>query len=102
MNNQNIISFPLLILVFFNAVISYNRDKITVDLSSPKDAYEYVAHDTKWITFTKREKIGQTMIMVCQEYRFKEFKGGNLDTFFQRYPVSRFFLPEWYYRHYTP
>lgn len=49
-----------------------------------------------------REKIGQTMIVVCQFYQYEKFEGGNLDTFFRRYPVGGFFLPEWYYRHNVP
>lgn len=62
----------------------------------------FVANDSTWKTMTLREKIGQTMVMVCRYYDYEKFKGGNLDTFFNRYPVGGFFLPDWYYEYNAP
>ena len=57
----------------------------------------FVPEDTTWKSLTLREKIGQTMIIVSKFYDFEKFEGGNLDTFFLRYPVGGFFMADWYY-----
>ncbi len=65
-------------------------------------APEFMPVDTTWKTLTLREKIGQTMIVVSRFYDYQKFEGGNLDTFFTRYPVGGFFMADWYYFYFAP
>lgn len=45
-----------------------------------------------WRQLTLRQKIGQTMIMLPNRKRELELGGGSLRGFFERYPVSGFFM----------
>jgi beta-N-acetylhexosaminidase len=72
------------------------------DRARETQASEFIPVDTTWKSFTLREKIGQTMIVVSRFYDYKKFEGGNLDTFFTRYPVGGFFMADWYYFYFAP
>lgn len=50
------------------------------------------AADRSWEELTLREKIGQTMIMLPDRTQELERGGGSLAGFFERYPVSGFFM----------
>ncbi len=82
---------------------------IIIPINSCKKSYlgknavfEFVPKDTTWKTMSVREKIGQTMIIISKFYEHEKFKGGNLDTFFRKYPVGGFFVPDWYYFYFAP
>ena len=45
-----------------------------------------------WRQLTLRQKIGQTMIMLPNRSRELELGGGSLEGFFERYPVSGFYM----------
>jgi beta-N-acetylhexosaminidase len=69
---------------------------------SEKKVSEFIPKDTTWKSLSLREKIGQTMIIVSRFYDYEKFEGGNLDTFFMRYPVGGFFMADWYYFYFAP
>lgn len=50
------------------------------------------AAERSWEELTLREKIGQTMIMLPDRKQELELGGGSLEGFFERYPVSGFFM----------
>ena len=59
---------------------------------TPKEKFVFIAKDTTWKSMTVREKIGQTMIMLPNRQKELELGGGTLDGFFEKYPVSGFFM----------
>lgn len=48
--------------------------------------------DTTWKNLSLREKIGQTMLMLPNREAELRLGEGSLDTFFDRYPVTGFFM----------
>jgi beta-N-acetylhexosaminidase len=49
-------------------------------------------HITDWQQLTLRQKIGQTMIMLPNRKLELELGGGSLERYFERYPVSGYFM----------
>jgi hypothetical protein len=47
---------------------------------------------TEWRLLSLRQKIGQTMIMLPNRKLELELGGGSLETYFERYPISRYFM----------
>ena len=58
--------------------------------------------DDGWKNLSLREKIGQTMVIVARYYEHKNFEGKDLKAFFEKYPISGLFLPDWYYFYNAP
>ena len=48
--------------------------------------------DNAWQSLSLRQKIGQTMLMLPNRKAELELGGGSLKGFFERYPVTGFFL----------
>jgi len=61
---------------------SDNKNKITT----------YIPKDTTWKRLTLRQKIGQTMLMLPDRKKESELGNGSLRQYFEKYPVSGFFL----------
>lgn len=56
----------------------------------------FIAKDSSWKSMTVREKIGQLMIIDSRIYDQQKSEGG-LEGFFKQYPVSGFFMANWYF-----
>lgn len=88
----------LLILLIFIALIiacsSEKKNHLKIDNNS-------FVSDTTWKSLSLREKIGQTMIIWSKIYEQEDIGNGSLDTFFHRYPVSGFFMADWYFPYFT-
>lgn len=48
--------------------------------------------DTTWKSLTLRQKIGQLMLMLPDRQKEQELGNGSLSAFFEKYPVSGFFM----------
>ena len=48
--------------------------------------------DSGWMRLSLREKIGQVMLMLPDRKLEMELGGGSLEKYFERYPVSGFFM----------
>ena len=68
----------------------------------------FTPKDSSWKSLTIRQKIGQTMLMLPQREKELALGNGSLKSFFERYPVSGFFMgwklfdnvkPDDYYKH---
>lgn len=70
--------------------------------SNTQNIYVFTPKDTTWKTFTLREKIGQTMVIISKYYSHIQFEGKDLDAFFEKYPVGGIFPPDWYYFYFAP
>jgi beta-N-acetylhexosaminidase len=49
-------------------------------------------HEDRWRALTLRQKIGQVMLMLPDRQIELELGNGSLEAFFERYPVSGFFM----------
>ena len=92
----------LTVLISGLLTISCAEERPQSDAACANNRAVFTAADTTWKTMTLREKIGQTMVIVSRYYEHEKFEGGTLDTFFSRYPVGGFFLPDWYYFYFAP
>ena len=90
----------ILIIIIISIIIPINSCKKSY--LGKNAVFEFVPKDTTWKTMSVREKIGQTMIIISKFYEHEKFKGENLDTFFRKYPVGGFFVPDWYYLYFAP
>lgn len=54
--------------------------------------YIFKAKDHSWKNLSLREKIGQTMVVLPQYEIEKKMGNGTLEGFFEKYPVSGFFM----------
>ena len=52
----------------------------------------FIPKDTTWKQLSLREKIGQTMLMLPDREAELRLGNGSLQTFFERYPVTGFFM----------
>lgn len=48
--------------------------------------------DSSWMNLTLRQKIGQTMLMLPDRKKELELGNGSLETYFERYPVTGYFM----------
>jgi beta-N-acetylhexosaminidase len=51
-----------------------------------------ISETTDWQALSLRQKIGQTMIMLPNRQLELELGGGSLKTYFERYPISGYFM----------
>jgi beta-N-acetylhexosaminidase len=102
MKEKNV--FRLLLFLYVSILFTLSCEKVKKQrgLASENIPYGFVPKDTTWKTLTLREKIGQTMIIISKFYDYEKFEGGNLDTFFSRYPVGGLFMADWYYFYFAP
>ncbi len=102
MKGRNVLRLLLSLSVFSLCTISCGKKQKTPVPDSGSVHFGFMPEDTTWKTLTLREKIGQTMIIISKFYDYEKFEGGNLDTFFRRYPVGGFFMADWYYFYFAP
>ncbi len=95
---------PVLLITVVLSFLTFScvKEKQQSNLPGVNTYASFIPKDTTWKTLTLREKIGQTMVIVSRYYEHEAFEGGTLDTFFSRYPVGGFFLPDWYYFYFAP
>ena len=79
----------ILFVIVLLAMMSCEEKPAEVGLDNN---YSFNATDTTWKSMTIREKIGQTMIMLPDREKELELGGGTLEGFFEKYPVSGFFM----------
>lgn len=78
------------VIVFF---CSFNIDKPhTIEEVEGKVSSGVQPKDTTWKNLTLREKIGQTMLMLPNREAELRLGNGSLDSFFEHYPVTGFFM----------
>lgn len=101
---KKIVVTPAILFMVMLSILTVTCDKKKLKpfQGSENKAAGFIPKDTTWKTLTLREKIGQTMVIVSRYYDHEKFQGGNLDTFFSKYPVGGFFLPDWYYKYIAP
>jgi beta-N-acetylhexosaminidase len=55
-------------------------------------SYNFQPEDSGWMKLSLREKIGQIMLMLPDRQKELELGDGTLEGYFERYPVSGFFM----------
>lgn len=68
-----------------------NNKPTTVKETASENSF-FVPKDTTWKQLSLREKIGQTMLMLPDREAELRLGDGSLQTFFERYPVTGFFM----------
>ena len=78
-------------IIFFIYACTQNKVKENVFVKLAKPEF-YQLKDTSWKAFTLRQKIGQTMLMLPDREKELELGKGSLKAYFEKYPVSGFFM----------
>lgn len=81
--------FYSVILFMASCQMNNKRDVISINHAIPEF---YHLKDTSWKTFTIRQKIGQTMLMLPDHKKELELGNGSLKSYFKKYPVSGYFM----------
>ena len=101
----------VLFIGFILIVGACTQNKSNNDLADKYDQDAkpvFIPQDTTWKSLTLRQKIGQTMLMLPEREKELAIGNGSLETYFERYPVSGYFMgwklfdgvkPENYYDH---
>ena len=76
---------------FFLFLCACNSNTATVK-EKESETISFVPKDTTWKNLSLREKIGQTMLMLPDREAELRLGNGSLETFFERYPVTGFFM----------
>lgn len=82
----------LILIIIAISTFACSRNQSVNSSSNQNTAYMFEATDTSWKSLTLRQKIGQTMLMLPDRELEMELGNGNLTDFFNRYPVSGFFM----------
>jgi beta-N-acetylhexosaminidase len=70
-----------------------SRNDSNVPVKDNKDSINNtLPEDPGWMSLSLREKIGQVMLMLPDRKLEMELGGGSLEKYFERYPVSGFFM----------
>ena len=70
-----------------------NKNDLNVTVKDNKDSIINIPpEDSGWMHLSLREKIGQVMLMLPDRKLEMELGGGSLESYFERYPVSGFFM----------
>lgn len=79
------------VVILFIAGCQVNKKREVVTLKPPKPEF-YQLKDSSWKTLTIRQKIGQTMLMLPDHKKELELGRGSLKAYFEKYPVSGYFM----------
>jgi len=60
--------------------------------NKPSESVIFVPKDSSWEKLSIRQKIGQTMLMLPDKEKELELGNGSLEKYFEKYPVSGFFM----------
>jgi beta-N-acetylhexosaminidase len=89
---SNWIGYLLFYYIFFlmtGCQLNKPRENVIVTHNKPEF---YQLKDTSWKSLSLRQKIGQTMLMLPDRKKEMELGNGSLKTFFEKYPVSGFYM----------
>lgn len=66
-----------------------NKPSISI---KPSESVIFVPKDSSWKKLSIRQKIGQTMLMLPDREKELQIGNGSLEKYFEKYPVSGFFM----------
>lgn len=107
MKSRNLILYLVAILFLANACAPKENKQLNLSDKAGKTIV-FASKDSSWKNLTIRQKIGQTMLMLPQRKKELALGNGSLKGFFEKYPVSGFFMgwklfdnvkPDDYYKH---
>lgn len=83
----------LIVLIIVSLLVFSCKKKSTGGEPIPfNQKVELSLSDTTWRSLTLRQKIGQLMLMLPDRQKELELGNGSLAAYFERYPVSGFFM----------
>ena len=89
------ISYIICIILASTFVCACNRQSVKEDSPSPNEVGTKSVlslSDTTWKSLSLREKIGQLMLMLPDRKKELQLGDGSLSGFFEKYPVTGFFM----------
>lgn len=80
------------ILILVNMSCNRQGKEQSILMDKTSKTVRYTQRDTTWKSLTIRQKIGQTMMMLPERKKELELGNGSLKQYFEKYPVSGFFM----------